>query len=99
MKELEKNMEYANEIAISIFNLFQDGENNRYCHIDIEELKIGENTTEFFIGYLKAGTLIFNELTGDEKNNLEFTHILNQLCVQDLLKDTKPELLKKEEDK
>lgn len=98
MEKLDKNIEYANEIAISVYNLFSDEEGQRYCHINLDELKIGENTTEFFIGYLKAGTLILNDITGQEKNNLEFTHILNQLCVQDLLKDTKPELLKKVED-
>lgn len=85
MEELKKNEQYATEILISINNLIHEEEQQRPCHIDIKELAEGENLTEFFIGYLKAGTLMFNEFTGQDKNNLEFTHILNQLCVQDLI--------------
>lgn len=85
MEELKKNEQYATEILISINNLIHEEEQQRPCHIDIKELTEGENLTEFFIGYLKAGTLMFNEFTGQDKNNLEFTHILNQLCVQDLI--------------
>ena len=85
MEELKKNEQYATEILISINNLLHEEEQRRPCHIDIKELVEGENLTEFFIGYLKAGTLMFNKFTGQDKNNLEFTHILNQLCVQDLI--------------
>lgn len=85
MRELKKNEQYATEILISINNLLSEEEQQRPCHIDTKELVERENLTEFFIGYLKAGTLIFNEITGQDKNNLEFTHILNQLCVQDLI--------------
>ena len=86
MRELKKNEQYATEILISINNLIHEEEQQqRPCHINIKELAEGKNLTEFFIGYLKAGTLTFNEFTGQDKNNLEFTHILNQLCVQDLI--------------
>lgn len=85
MRELTKNEQYATEILTSINNLLHEEEQQRPCYIDIKELTEGENLTEFFIGYLKAGTLMFNEFTGQDKNNLEFTHILNQLCVQDLI--------------
>lgn len=87
MRELKKNEQYASEILIAMNNLINDEQNQAPCHISVEELSEGENLTEFFVGYLKAGTLMFNEFTGQEKNNLEFTHILNQLCVQDLLED------------
>ncbi len=94
--EVEKNIEYANQIAISIKNLFVENiEQKTPCCIDFEELKKEDNLTEFFIGYLKAGTFIFNKFTKQEKNNLEFTHLLNQLCVQDFLKDN-PERIKGE---
>ena len=92
--EVDKNIEYANQIAISIKNLFTENEEEKIAnYIDFEELKEGDNLTEFFTGYLKAGTLIFNNLTGLDKNNLEFTHILNQLCVQDLVEQKNPERL------
>lgn len=94
--EVEKNIEYANQIAISIKNLFTENDEKKApCYIDFEELKQEDNLTEFFTGYLKAGTFIFNQFTKQEKNNLEFTHLLNQLCVQDLLKDN-PERIKGE---
>lgn len=84
----EKNIEYASLINSAIFNLFRNDEEQEYCHLRLEELEKNDNCTEFFIGFLKAGTVIFNELTGSDKNNLEFTHILNHLCAQDLLKNS-----------
>lgn len=92
----EKNIQYASLINSAIFNLFRNEEEQEPCHLELNELNQNDNCTEFFIGYLKAGTVIFNELTGSDKNNLEFTHILNHLCVQDLLKSN-PELLEAEE--
>lgn len=41
--------------------------------------------TQFFIAYVKAGAYIFNQVTGDNKNALEFTHLANSLIVQDLM--------------
>lgn len=86
MRELKKNEQYASEILAAMNNLIHNEENQVPCYISIKELSEGDNLTEFFVGYLKAGTLMFKEFTGEEKNNLEFTHILNHLCVQDLLK-------------
>lgn len=87
--ETEKNVYYAQEIISSISNLFKDiDEEKSYCYIDTKEFEEGDNLTQFFIGYLKAGTVLYNQLTGNQTNNFEFTHILNQLCVQDLLKDS-----------
>lgn len=95
-KKEEKNEYYAIQIAQAIWNLFRNEEEVTLRHIDLDELAKGDNATEFFIGFLKAGTLIFNQLTSSNKNNLEFTHTLNHLCVQDLLKDI-PEKFEEEE--
>lgn len=92
----EKNIQYASLINSAIFNLFRNDEEQEHCYLELKELEQNDNCTEFFIGFLKAGTVIFNALTGSDKNNLEFTHLLNHLCVQDLLKSN-PEIL--EEDK
>lgn len=86
--EIEKNMYYAEQIITSICNLFVDDDQKEYCHIDENELNENDNFTEFLIGYLKAGVLFFNQMTGKEKTYFEFTHILNQLCVQDMVKGT-----------
>lgn len=83
--ELERNEYYTEQILTTLNNLIHDEDNQTYCYVSIEELIQDDNLTEFFIGYLKAGTYMFNEFTGDNKNILEFTHILNHLCVQDLL--------------
>ena len=85
MRELTKNEYYAEQILTAMNNLIHNEENQIFCYVDIKELAKDNNLTEFFVGYLKAGTLMFNEFTGEDKNNFEFTHILNHLCVQDLL--------------
>jgi hypothetical protein len=55
-----------------------ESENHRY---DLENIDL----TQFLIAYIKAGNFLFTRLTGQDKNNLEFTHLANQLIVQDLL--------------
>lgn len=45
--------------------------------------------TQFFTAYITAGSLIFNEVTNGDKNSLEFTHLANQLIVQDMLEKGK----------
>ena len=87
--ENEMDVHYTLQIVTAMNNLFALEENQEPCHIDVEEFGENEtNLTDFFIGYLKAGVLMFNELTGKEESALEFTHILNQLCVQDMVKGT-----------
>lgn len=85
MRELKKNEYYTEQILTTLNNLIHDEEYQTPCYVSIKELAEGDNLTQFFIGYLKAGTFMFNEFTGEEKNILEFTHLLIHLCVQDLL--------------
>lgn len=89
MRELKKNEYYAEQILTTLNNLIHDENYQTPCYVSIKELSEEDNLTQFFIGYLKAGTIMFNKFTGEEKNNFEFTHILNHLCVQDLLKGGK----------
>ncbi|MCY1720184.1 hypothetical protein OU798_07510 [Prolixibacteraceae bacterium Z1-6] len=52
-------------------------------NIDQEELMEGDNLTHFFHALANvAPTHLFNQLTGDDKNQLEFNHVANQLCFQ-----------------
>ncbi|MVP00363.1 hypothetical protein [Paenibacillus lutrae] len=47
------------------------------------------DATQFFTAMIKANAHVFNELTGDNKTVLEFTHLANHLVVQDLLEKQK----------
>lgn len=50
------------------------------------DLFVGElqdsDGTAYFESMLQAITLHYNNVTGDSKNNLEMTHLLNQLAAQ-----------------
>ncbi|MCI8396849.1 MAG: hypothetical protein HFJ52_04160 [Clostridia bacterium] len=94
-----KNEEYTKNIISSIMNLFHNEEEQEYEHIEFEELGEGENLTQFFIGFLKAGTVIHNRLTSENMNNLDFTQTLTHLCVQDLLQQSNSKLLEESEKK
>ena len=77
--ENEKDVYYTLQIVTAMNNLFALEENQEPCHIDVKEFDENDtNLTDFFTGYLKAGVLMFNELTGNDESALEFTHLLNQ---------------------
>ena len=76
----EKYLEYAAMISGSIGDMFQEDSN---YHIDREELTEGDNLTHFFHALANImPTHIFNNITGDDKNQLEFNHVANDLCFQ-----------------
>lgn len=58
------------------------------CFTDDSDNYIGDvkhvDLTKFFTAYLYGGCILFNHLTGDDKNYLEFTHVLQTLFVQSL---------------
>lgn len=94
-----RNEEYTRKIITSTMNLFRNEEEQNYEHIEFEELGEGENLTQFFIGFLKAGTIIQNHFTSKNINNFEFAQMLTHLCVQDLLQQSDSKLLKESEKK
>lgn len=52
------------------------------------DIEIGlDDGTLFFTSYIKAGTVLFNMLTGRDESSLEFTHIANNLIVKDFIKN------------
>jgi hypothetical protein len=76
---MKKQDEYVFSIVGQINDLFSpESEDKKY---DWETADM----TQFFIAYVKAGAYIFNQITGDNKNALEFTHLANSLIVQDLV--------------
>lgn len=80
MKKQEKEFIYAAQIAGVIATLFTDEGD---YHIDQDELQEGDNLTHFMHALANlAPTILYNKITGDEKNNLEFNHLANQLCFQ-----------------
>jgi hypothetical protein len=80
MSEKEKIKEYSMKILASLNVLFdQDNENA----ITDKEFSDKENVTLFFHALANVGpTILYNEVTGDKKNYLEFNHIANKLCFQ-----------------
>ena len=80
MAQIEKQLQYAAMLSGKIAEIFD--EESEY-HIDQEELQEGDNLTHFF--HALANIMpnhLYNKITGDDKNNLEFNHIANQLVFQ-----------------
>ena len=81
MKTLnEKYLQYAAMITGAIGSMFE--EDSEWA-VDQEELMEGDNLTHFMHALANvAPAHVFNNLTGDSKNHLEFNHVANQLCFQ-----------------
>ena len=80
MAQTEKHLQYAAMLSGKIAEIFD--EDSEY-HIDQKELQDSDNLTHFF--HALANIMpnhLFNKITGDDKNNLEFNHIANQLVFQ-----------------
>lgn len=75
-----KRTKNIHAIATSILNVFND-ENETGMHIELDET----DGTELITDMVKAMNVVFQKLTGDSKDNLEFTYLCNHLIVQDYL--------------
>ncbi len=76
----EKYLQYAGVITAAISSMFE--EDSEWV-IDKKELMEGDNLTHFMHALANlAPTYLFNNLTGDDKNILEFNHIANHLCFK-----------------
>ena len=79
-QKIEKHIEYAAVILIKLEELFQDDNDSSF---DRNELMENDNATEFIHALANlVPNKIYNKLTGDKKNNLEFNHLANHLCFQ-----------------
>lgn len=88
MSNDKKTYEYSVIITQKLEELFEEGD----LRIDYDELMEGGNLTHFFHALANlVPTNFFNKITADNKNNLEFNHIANQLVFQysKLLSDEK----------
>ena len=82
MEQTEKHLQYAAMLSGKISELLDEDSESDF-HIDHKELQEGDNLTHFFHALANImPTHLFNKITGDDKNNLEFNHIANQLVFQ-----------------
>ncbi|MGR3177783.1 MAG: hypothetical protein ACUZ8E_06975 [Candidatus Anammoxibacter sp.] len=83
----KKYLHYALQISAAIGQLLDEDEESDY-HIDKDELMQDDNLTHFIHALANvAPSVIYNKLTGDNKNHLEFNHVANKLCFQYSKKD------------
>ena len=82
MEQTKKHLQYAEMLSGKIAELFDEDSESDF-HIDQQELQEGDNLTHFFHALANImPTHLFNKITGDDKNSLEFNHIANQLVFQ-----------------
>ena len=81
-KQQEKYLQYAALITEKLGEIFDEEESNG-LYINPAELDEGDNLTHFI--HALANTVpnhVYNKITGENKNNLEFNHIANMLVFQ-----------------
>lgn len=79
----DKCLQYAAVIATQIQDMF----NSEECSntIDINDFQDEQNIKDFFHALATVvPCTVFNRLTGDEKNHLEFNHVANSLCFENM---------------
>jgi len=77
---MEKHLEYAQKLVSQIALIFDEDSEN---HIDTAEFEDDKNLTDFFHALANVvPAYYFNKITGQEKDNLEFNHMANQLLFQ-----------------
>jgi hypothetical protein len=77
---MRKDIEYASKILSKISELFEE---DSELQIDKTELMEEENLTLFFHALANVVPCnLFGQLTGENKNVLEFNHIANHLIFQ-----------------
>lgn len=75
----EKKLQYSVMIQTQLAEMLQDENCNNY----IEDWQ--DNLTEFFTATIIAISNLHNRITGDKKNYLEFSYLVNQLIVQHII--------------
>jgi len=80
---MDKQTQYIVHIHDAIMGLFE---------VDRESSILDPNEvdgTQFFTAYVKAGNLLYDQLTGNNISHLDFTHLLNNLIVQNAIEQLK----------
>jgi hypothetical protein len=84
-ENFKKAEQYAARIVDQLTEMFNDDSCSN--HIPLLELSKGDNLKCLIHALTCASAMMFNEITGEEKNWLEFNHIANSLCVEFMVKD------------
>jgi hypothetical protein len=80
---MKKSTEYAAKITQKIAELIYNDDDELF--IGLQELNKDDNLTEFIHAMAtEAPCFLYNKLTGDDKNALEFNHLANQLVFQNV---------------
>ena len=82
MSKIPKHVQFAVQITAMIADAMLNEDSEHYIGLKEEDI------TEFIHALATvAPTMIFNNITGSDKNNLEFNHVANQLCFQFMSKE------------
>jgi hypothetical protein len=74
------DQEYAVKIAAQLQEIFNEGSEN---YIDLQKLMTDNTATDFMHALANiVPAMVYNKLTGEELNSLDFNHIANKLCFQ-----------------
>ncbi len=80
MTQKKNHIRYAAILTSKISEIFNEESEH---HISLDELKEGNNLTDFFHALSNLiPTYFYNDFTESEKNPLEFNHIANYLVFQ-----------------
>jgi len=80
MAQEDKQNQYTIKLLSAIQGVF-DQDNDNF--IGMDELKESDNLTHFFHALANmAPNYVYNEITGDDLNNLDFNHVANKLVFQ-----------------
>lgn len=69
------------EVIMSAFN----GSGQHDVDIDLKGIVKNGDDTQMIINMIKALSVSFQELTGQAMSHFEFTHVVNQLIMQDMI--------------
>lgn len=72
--------------AVALNDVYKDGEEKESLAMPALELK-EESLTEDFTAMIYAMWTMYIKVTGDDIDIIGFTHIVNRLALQQLLKD------------
>lgn len=88
MKKTEKHLEYSSKL-VGHFALIFDEKSDYY--INPADFQDEKSLTAFVHSLANVfPNHIFNKLTGNDINTLEFNHMANQLCFQFMTLNKKP---------
>lgn len=81
MPKQTKDQEYTVKILSQIQQLFNDPDCEN--HIDLQDFSNDKNL-KYFLYALSCvvPSVVYGQLSGDEKNYLEHNHVANQLCFE-----------------